>query len=473
MRNLRNDAIKNIEQRAMKKLYLEIVGLRYHEYKECLEELYDMVIGQMVSLMPEEGNGFEVNAVAVYLGTKRLGYVCSDQRRIALAALRLEEADVLFATVVSVDRERKHLQVLLEVSDTLQPDRTEEVNVLTDWVYSGPKLIRNGSEYSKLNCCVATLTKLLKGATQWTEMMEVQLCGIERLLVHDISKEMDDAIIRLNEMLTALSTSDGRFAEAAVRLQYADCEVASDEGCELMAVSIRDLANCSEMNKLLERLGDEAPTVAAQLPAVLLAELHSDLGKTLSRIRYWRQPRSKVQPVRCLMALSLRLEQQGVTIGHRTADDDLIPDALADWADGDEERTQIVERIAKDRLLQSAAPAVKQKLKRLRASCCKPMPAAQLSPAARRQQALEYMNELIRKAIADNPNNRKLILLPYVAAIRAQLLPNTMTVDAFNAQYGTKIKPSTFSSYVPKDIDRSDISEVDTAAIEKEFLDML
>lgn len=297
----------------MKKVIFDIVGLRHHDFKDRLDELFDTVIGRQVMLMLEKNNEGQVNAVIAYIGSKCLGHVSRLIRRLALSALYECDEDDLYATVVEVDRVRKHLYVELEVADSLEPDMTEEPNVLTDWSYDGPELIRESADAGRLRASMKQLTRLIKlKPDAWTDEMEELLLDIGRLMVHDISAEMNTAIARLDQMLMALSVGNKAFREAMQRLEFFYRELATDPWREALAQSVRDLAVSKEMSKLLKRLGTDAPAVAAKLPQALICELHIDLGMLLSHISYWDVPRVKVQQVRCLLALNLRLEQDGV-----------------------------------------------------------------------------------------------------------------------------------------------------------------
>lgn len=90
-----------------------------------------------------------------------------------------------------------------------------------------------------------------------------------------------------------------------------------------------------------------------------------------------------------------------------------------------------------------------------------------------RKMALQCMEARIREQIAKDPTNRRLVLLPYVAAIRAELIPNVMKVTEFNETYGTDISQPTFSEYVPKDIFNSKISEDESAPYVNELRSLL
>jgi len=91
----------------------------------------------------------------------------------------------------------------------------------------------------------------------------------------------------------------------------------------------------------------------------------------------------------------------------------------------------------------------------------------------KRKLAIECMNGRIQAEVAKGGNNWKKVFAPYIAAIRVELIPNDMNYEEFNEKYGVKISQSTFSSYVPKDIARSLLSETDTAAFENELNSLL
>lgn len=94
----------------------------------------------------------------------------------------------------------------------------------------------------------------------------------------------------------------------------------------------------------------------------------------------------------------------------------------------------------------------------------------EMNETDKRKLALECMEARIKEEIAKPNKSWRKVLTPLVAAIRQGLVPNNMTCDEFNKQYGVNISPATFSTYVPKNINDSEIFESDTEAFEKEFL---
>lgn len=90
-----------------------------------------------------------------------------------------------------------------------------------------------------------------------------------------------------------------------------------------------------------------------------------------------------------------------------------------------------------------------------------------------RKAALQCMESHIRAQLAKDPFNRRLVLLPLVAAIRAELVPNVMKVAEFNESFNTDISPATFSEYVPREIGNSMISEEESAPYENEYRSLM
>lgn len=91
----------------------------------------------------------------------------------------------------------------------------------------------------------------------------------------------------------------------------------------------------------------------------------------------------------------------------------------------------------------------------------------------RRQMAIDCMEARISEAVAKGKNNWKHIFAPFVAGIRVGLVPNNMSYETFNQKYQTQVAQSTFSTYVPKDIARSEISKIDSEPYENEFFALL
>lgn len=96
----------------------------------------------------------------------------------------------------------------------------------------------------------------------------------------------------------------------------------------------------------------------------------------------------------------------------------------------------------------------------------------EMNETDKRQLAIECMEARIREELAKPNKSWRKVLTPLVAAIRLGLVPN-MTCEEFNEQYNESISASSFSPYVPKDINDSVIPETETEAFQKEYQTIL
>lgn len=341
----------------------EIVGLKHNYYKEHLDELFDRVKGCVVVLSVEEDNPVEANAVAATLEANLLGRVITSQRADAVAVLSASEDGLMTAVVTEVDREHQHVYVEVEADEVPDYKDLSEPCVLTSWEYQGPQLLKRTEEQVQLPTNVKILMRMLKANPErWTDDMDPYLKKIERCLTLDISGEMDAQCRKLDEMLTALSARDESFRQAELRLQHCVREICSDQGKADMAAQIRLLASGNEMKKLRQRLGDQAVTIANQLPQPLISEMHEDLGLLLARIRYWRQPLKKVQQVRSLLALWLSLEEDGMIKTEDDVDEEPISEELLDIAAEDTDAAAVVVKMVGRRQLKKNYPELYEKM---------------------------------------------------------------------------------------------------------------
>lgn len=97
---------------------------------------------------------------------------------------------------------------------------------------------------------------------------------------------------------------------------------------------------------------------------------------------------------------------------------------------------------------------------------------------AKRQRAIECMENHIRRKIAEREKNPKIttyrqIVAPYVAAVKIGLVPNCMNDKSFNEKYGSKISQSHWSGLKLKPIDNCILSDDETEAYEKEFQQLM
>lgn len=343
---------------------LRIVGLKYHDFKERLDELFDSVIGRQISLSPDEDNPGNPNAVIAYFGTRSVGQVRRADLGVTHPALHRCGEEELMARVVEVDREYNHLYAEIDWSEDMKPDvLVDPNNSLCGWTYTGPDLIKSHKEMKRLKHCLSRLSALLKAQPEcWTAEMQEYLDAIEAIFAYDISKEKQEACRRIDEMLFFGRSKDAAFEHARRRLDYLDRELASDQGRESMAQLLHDLARSREMDKLLKRLGDEAVATANLLPKEVINEVENDLGMLMTHLLYWELPLVKLQQVRCLIALYLRLEEDGVIKTEDDVDEEPISEELLDIAAEDTDAAAVVVKMVGRRQLKKNYPELYEKM---------------------------------------------------------------------------------------------------------------
>lgn len=340
---------------------LRIVGLKYHDFKERLDELFDSVIGRQISLSPDEDNPGNPNAVIAYFGTRSVGQVRRADLGVTHPALHRCGEEELMARVVEVDREYNHLYAEIDWSEDMKPDvLVDPNNSLCGWTYTGPDLIKSHKEMKRLKHCLSRLSALLKAQPEcWTAEMQEYLDAIEAIFAYDISKEKQEACRRIDEMLFFGRSKDAAFEHARRRLDYLDRELASDQGRESMAQLLHDLARSREMDKLLKRLGDEAVATATLLPKEVINEVENDLGMLMTHLLYWELPLVKLQQVRCLIALYLRLEEDGVIKEKRKK---LVSDEIINFVSKDRQMASRAKQIVANMLLEETDPELYETL---------------------------------------------------------------------------------------------------------------
>ena len=90
----------------------------------------------------------------------------------------------------------------------------------------------------------------------------------------------------------------------------------------------------------------------------------------------------------------------------------------------------------------------------------------------KRQMAIDCMEADIKAKIAQGAPNRQ-IVAPYVAAVKAGLVPNDLNHDDFNKKYGSDIKQPRWSELKLKPIENCILLEEETEAYEKRYRQLM
>ena len=285
-----------------------INGLRHHDFKDKLDELYEFAPGHRMSISIEHDNAHEEDAVIVYLGSKCVGYVRSGvDRKRACSLLRSSGRGSLLGKIVGVERKNRWLYMEVKTACEVSKTFDDRKNILSDWEFDG-KLLPMEESVHRLHAMLDNLKQVLECEEPWDEDMEEWLLYVEENMWRDISKECSE---KVSEILTLLSSGGAHcleYSEKASRLQYSIDYMASPEVRRFQAQQIIDKAHTDAMTLLLLHYGDAAKEAILQLPKELVTLFLKDGEAFMGRLWYLHRPTKQIRALNTLLSMMVRLK---------------------------------------------------------------------------------------------------------------------------------------------------------------------
>lgn len=122
----------------MKSYFLIISGLRHHDFKGRLDELYRLAPGRRMSISIEHNNPGEQDAVIVYCGKDFVGYVRSgSDKNLAVSLIKSSGRDSLLGRIKGVDRENNWLMMEITSEAEELPEIESLPCIFDNWEYDG------------------------------------------------------------------------------------------------------------------------------------------------------------------------------------------------------------------------------------------------------------------------------------------------------------------------------------------------
>ncbi len=286
---------------------IPIIGLRHHDFKDRLYELYALAPGRRMSISIEHDNPKEPDAVTAYLGKHFAGYVRSGANRaLACALIRASGRDSLLGKVVGVDPEKRC--IWLEVAGSCpEPKAENRPSILKGWHFDG-ELLPIDEEEQALLTMLSNLEMTTEAQEPWDEDMEQWLEYIDQNLWRDISFEASSQVEHIMALLTSSTASHPEYGKKADRLQLLIDRMGSPETRRLQIAHIMLKAASKDMDWLLLRYGGKAQETIAQLPPMLPGLFRTDGERLIGRLWYLHCPRKQIRALKTLLAMTARIE---------------------------------------------------------------------------------------------------------------------------------------------------------------------
>ena len=335
-----------------------INGLRHHDFKGRLDELYKLALGRRMSISIEHDNPGETDAVIVYWGKRFVGYVRSGEDR-EKAAMLIEQTGrgSLLGKIVDVDREKRWLWMEITSEQELSQTVETRPNLLTNWTFDG-KTLPSDEEEVRLHTMLCNLEMVIEGQEPWDEDMEEWLEYAEQNLWRDISFETSELLKHILTLLTACD--DAAYRTAASRLQFTIDFMGSPEVRRLQAQQIIDKAHAGSMDTLLLHYAESAKKEIRKLPEELLTLFLKDGEVFMGRMWYLHRPYKQMQAIKTLLAMMVRLKDDA----GEEASQSISKEWLIRWgaSQQDKRKAEVVQEIISTFELQRTNPILAQQM---------------------------------------------------------------------------------------------------------------
>lgn len=338
-----------------------INGLRHHDFKDRLDELYEIAPARRVSISIEHENAHEEDAVIVYMGNKCVGYVRSgNDRETACAIIRTSGRDSLLGKIVGV--ERKNRWLFMEVKTECEVVKTVDSrqNVLSGWEFDD-KVLPMEESVHRLHTMLDNLKMVLECEEPWDEDMEEWLKYVEENMWRDISKENSEKISEILALLSSGCEHLPEYKEKASRLQYSIDYMASPEVRRFQAQQIIERAHSRDMDLLLLYYGERAKEKILQFPLELKKLFLQDGEVFMGRIWYLHCPYRQVSAILTILSMLVRIQDNE----GEYASDNIPRKWLIEWGNRDRENAIAVDRLLKTYELEQQNPMLAKELQEM------------------------------------------------------------------------------------------------------------
>lgn len=350
------------------KYRLPINGLRHHDFKGRLDELYELAPGRRMSISIEQDNPSEANAIIAYMGNSFVGYVRSGKdRELAYSIIKASGRNSLLGKIVGVDREKRWLWLKVTSKDEIQHEvEYAPTTVLTNWRFDGELLPVDEAEL-RLHTMLCNLETTLEELDPWDEDMEQWLEYIEQNLWLDISLETSMQVSHILGLLTSGSNEHPEYEQKASRLQMTIDMMGSPEVRQVQALQIIKKASSKEMDVLMMRYGDKAKECIKQLPEVLKHLFLEDGETFMGRLWYLHCPYKQIREVKTLLAMIVRLEGES----EKKITNTISEQWLLAWGtlQKDKQKAEMVREIVDTFEMEQTNPELAQRMQQMIDSC--------------------------------------------------------------------------------------------------------
>jgi len=367
---------------------IPITRLCYHDFKDNLDELFELAPGKRMSISIEHDNPQERDAVIVYYLDKCVGYIRSGKdRETAYSLIKNSGKDSLLGRIVDTDRRKQWLIIEISSDIILPTTIIRKPNLLSEWSYDGELLPQDEKEV-RLSTMLSNLQQVIENDEPLDEDAEFWLSYIENNFWRDISLETFNKVQHILELLMAGATKHREYDEVAIRMQCAIDRMGSPEVRLMQFNWIIEKARSKEMDFLMAHHDtDAAKQAVCLLPDELATLFLKDGEMIVGRLWYLHLPQSKVRALFTLLSMLVHQKEND----QNNLDNRYIEkESLLLWASQqkDSQKAAVIKEFISDHEIKRTNPTLAKQIAELRDSC---------NPAKQTEENLQQ----IAKSIAE------------------------------------------------------------------------
>lgn len=284
----------------MRSKQILLAGMRHHDFKPEIPEIYERIIGERILLVREDDNAWDVNmAVAAYYGGRLLAYVHGEINKLTIRnAISVSGREPYLGVVRKFRKARNEHESDMLIADIKLPDGAEtsinlklemEATDWSNWTWTAGDPLPRTKEQNLLGTITDDLLWLLKDGEPWSKYYEEDLRAIAENAWADFSGEQQD---KIRDIAAALVfRTDERMDEAAFDLQQVMCHLGSPEVRQRVFDQLRERAEDPKVIAYVKEKKYTTEGLIESFPSGMYQLLTRDPETFVGRTSYLKIPR--------------------------------------------------------------------------------------------------------------------------------------------------------------------------------------
>lgn len=293
-------------------MHITVKGIPYNDFALTQDALWSMGTSTPVTLIIEHNNVAESNAVAVYIGVKKVGYVRTSQRRTVCQRIEMAQNHMLPGHISGMDKDTSTMYVWVNCdSATDEPFEPQlpACSPFANYSYKG-SMLHDSEQLQHLYVAVPQLLEKVQKGTPWNEEMTSLMDYVLEYIWLDISAEglhrMDHLLKQLRDF--ASGEDAGKYLKAADKLEQAIDDLGSPRIRNKQLEWLQAQADSERIGIIMKLVKARIEDIIAGIPEDFLVEFSENPSIAIGSLRYQRLPYEKLKGIYTALALYMRYE---------------------------------------------------------------------------------------------------------------------------------------------------------------------